>query len=400
MLLSPGRDTAVSLPHLKLRGELFFRALSAMEYHLFVPGELDLKAGSETIQSLSRSLGVAAVSLNIYRNGERVFAGSREIEKSGMNVLVTGVIAEEFIQKEYREWSGYEVRDPRDELEKLLGERNRDVDLLIIVSHLPHRTERKLALAFPFPALFLSVHSGYFHKPAVLGKSIIVSLPDRGRYIGKLTLRGERGDTPTLWRYVLDPAGETAEKERAGNDVKKAPGKGKISSGEGRSEPVVPEISVRFEKILLGEAVPEGEGMKSLLQDYREKIGKLKYDSGGDGSYVGASHCKKCHPERVEHWLSGSHSRAYDTLMARREEMNPDCLICHTTGFRRGGYHPRAPRGQKLEGVGCEECHGPGKGHPEEKLSIPEEKDCRQCHNREDIWNYAGARKKIGCEKE
>lgn len=400
MLLSPGRDTAVSHPHLKLRGELFFRALSAMGYHLFVPGELDLKVGSETLQELSRSLGVAAVQLNVYRNGERVFAGYREIEKSGMNVLVTGVIAEEFIQKEYREWSGYEVRDPRHELEKLLGERNKDADLLIIVSHLPHRTERKLALAFPFPALFLSVHSGYFHKPAVLGKSIIVSLPDRGRYIGKLTLRGERGDTPAVLRYVLDPTGETAEKGRTRNDVKKAPGEERISSGEGRAESVVPEISVRFEKILLGEAIPEDGGMESLLRDYREKIGKLQYDSGSDGSYVGASHCKKCHPERVEHWLAGSHSRAYETLMTRREEMNPDCLICHTTGFGRGGYRPRAPRGQKLEGVGCEECHGPGKGHPDGKLSIPEEKDCRQCHNREDIWNYSGARKKIGCDKE
>ncbi len=375
MLYSPDRKKNASLPHLTLKGETFFAGLKEMGYDIFVPGELDLKVGVGTLGSLCRAGGIEAVQLNLYRQGERIFKGSKKIRKSGVDILVTGVVAEEFIKEEYRTWAGLEVKEPRAELENLWRERGGEADLFVIVSHMPERKERLLARSLVVPAVFLSAHAGPHGNPVVEGKSIILSLPDRGWYVGKVTLRGEGGAKAPLAGFSLSPKG---------GDV------GMV----GREK----EAGVLFERFSLDAGVAGEEKMEALLSAYREKIRSLRHDLPGGGGYRGFSYCRDCHAERSERWLSRPHSGAFETLAVRGEEMNPDCLVCHTTGFGEGGYRPRGDERSELEGVGCEECHGPGEGHPTRKLIVPGEKDCRKCHNRGEEWDFAHARKKIGCE--
>ncbi len=100
--------------------------------------------------------------------------------------------------------------------------------------------------------------------------------------------------------------------------------------------------------------------------------------------YVGSKSCKKCHSS-VQHktWAKTKMGRAFETLKPgeaneAKEKHNLDptkdytqdttCLKCHTTGFGHdGGYFIPDPndkkavrKAKKLEGVGCESCHGPG----------------------------------------
>lgn len=384
MVYSPDVKKNLSLSHLTLKGEAFFGALEKMDYDLFVPGELDLKIGLDTLGKLSLEHGVEAVQLNLFRQGKRIFKGYRKINKAGASILVTGVIAEEFIQKEYRDWSGYDVRDPRRELEELWTDKGSESDIFVIVSHIPKRRERLIARSVSFPAIFLSIHSGYQNSPVMEGKSLIVSIPDRGRYVGKLALRGKRDGNFPFLGYYLSPGGSDRRKGE--------------KAGDGRSIRPGNVIRVKFEKISLDEDVSRDVGVEALLSGYREKIKSLRYESGSEEAYKGFSYCKECHAGKVKQWLSGNHARALETLMTRREEMNPDCLVCHSTGFGRGGYLPQEARSRELEGVGCEECHGPGKGHPDKELFVPGEKECRQCHNRDEKWDFKGARERIGCE--
>lgn len=400
MLFSADRRMNVSHSHLALKGEVFFRGMNYMGYDVFVPGEHDLKVGIDTLRELSSQGAVPSVLLNVSRQGEKLFSGYRKMRKSGVDILVTGVIARELFRAEYQKWSGCTVSDPVVELEKLWETQGKKTDVFVIVSHMPKRLEKKLARAISFPALILRAHGGLYTRPVPIGKSLTVSIPDRGRYIGVLKLSGERGETPSLPRYVWESEGQNAGLMRSrpgqGYSVKEKRGPPGVESGREH----IGEINVSFEKIALTEDVPSDGGMEKLLIDYREKIRELTYeDSGSPGEYVGVSHCKACHPLQAENWLAGRHSLAFDTLIVEKEEMNPDCLICHTTGFGRGGYRPRGGSAGELEGVGCEECHGTGWGHPDRKLAFPTESDCRQCHNREDLWDYSAARKRIGCEK-
>ena len=108
----------------------------------------------------------------------------------------------------------------------------------------------------------------------------------------------------------------------------------------------------------------------------------------GDFTYVGANKCKMCHKgaskgEVFEKWEKSSHAKAFETLKAKGEGKNPQCLGCHVTDVKAAEF----------EGVGCEACHGPGSAYKsisimkdrqkaiENGLVIPNEATCKKCHN-------------------
>ncbi len=113
--------------------------------------------------------------------------------------------------------------------------------------------------------------------------------------------------------------------------------------------------------------------------------------------YVGVKKCKMCHKgkkrgEVYEKWEKGPHAKAFESIKAKGEEKNPECLKCHATAFEMGGYKVGDSSAANFEGVQCETCHGPGSDY--KKLSImkdkkkamemgliePTEAVCKKCH--------------------
>lgn len=113
--------------------------------------------------------------------------------------------------------------------------------------------------------------------------------------------------------------------------------------------------------------------------------------------YVGSKKCKMCHSKVYKSWEETSHGKAFELLKpnkaaAAKEKFGLDpakdyttdqaCLPCHTVGFgKKGGYAVPDPSDAKavkamgdLEGVGCENCHGPGSQTSELKSQIKKEK--------------------------
>lgn len=103
-------------------------------------------------------------------------------------------------------------------------------------------------------------------------------------------------------------------------------------------------------------------------------------------AYAGTRSCKKCHTQHHREWKKHPHSEAFSLLQAgarteakTKAGLDPQkdytqdvtCLPCHTTGYGKpGGYAIPDPndkkavrKAKKLEGVGCEMCHGPGKDY-------------------------------------
>ena len=156
------------------------------------------------------------------------------------------------------------------------------------------------------------------------------------------------------------------------------------------------------------------------------------FSQASDFDYVGINKCKMCHNkeakgEQYTKWESTKHSNAFATLssdkaleIAKKMELktapseSPECVVCHTVGFGKGGfeikdaafYNPAeddkegskaAKRMENLKNVGCESCHGAGSGYKKKKtmeaiytgaekadaygLVIPTEETCKQCHN-------------------
>ena len=85
-------------------------------------------------------------------------------------------------------------------------------------------------------------------------------------------------------------------------------------------------------------------------------------------TYVGAAVCAKCHAAEYAVWKETKHGHAYEALekYATRPSLrqyDPECVICHTTGFEYVGGFENEKASAHLKGNGCENCHGPGSGH-------------------------------------
>ena len=128
------------------------------------------------------------------------------------------------------------------------------------------------------------------------------------------------------------------------------------------------------------------ETLKKAAEMNAAELGrKLSAPSGK--AFTGSASCGRCHAKEYAVWKQTRHSSATATLEIDHQEGNPECLVCHTTAFGKGGY----PDSKELfEGVGCESCHEPGEGHPPGPQAAMKQgsRNCGSCHTRRDSPNF------------
>ena len=125
--------------------------------------------------------------------------------------------------------------------------------------------------------------------------------------------------------------------------------------------------------------------------------------------YVGSKRCMPCHIVAYQSWEKSAHSHAWATLEKAEAgdrygwpvTRYPDCVSCHTVGYRQRSGFVSPERTPDLRSVGCEECHGPGGQHvlaPQRTRlgEVPLTK-CNQCHDYEQSpdFDYEERWKKI-----
>jgi len=137
--------------------------------------------------------------------------------------------------------------------------------------------------------------------------------------------------------------------------------------------------------------------------------------SAGEYAYVGAKKCKACHLKQYKSWEATTMAKTFDVLKpGERAEaktkagLDPatdytkdvTCLPCHTTGYGEEGGFVDIETTPTLAGVGCEMCHGAGKGYLADGLmtlknksykkselvavgmvDMVSESQCTSCHN-------------------
>ncbi len=79
--------------------------------------------------------------------------------------------------------------------------------------------------------------------------------------------------------------------------------------------------------------------------------------------YVGAFVCGACHEDNHAEWAGTHHANAFETLRSIHQETNPACIGCHTVGYGIPTGFLDEQHTPELEGVQCENCHGPGGRH-------------------------------------
>jgi 2',3'-cyclic-nucleotide 2'-phosphodiesterase (5'-nucleotidase family) len=154
-------------------------------------------------------------------------------------------------------------------------------------------------------------------------------------------------------------------------------------------------VELKYQLVPLGEEylTPEGPNAEKnnkvlgLLEEYAAEVQKQNLlgaarvrplqhaaqiqNPAAKLTYVGAEKCAQCHAAEYGVWKGTKHAHAYEALVnaayrPKLRQFDPECVVCHTTGFEFVGGFDSAEKTPHLMGNQCENCHGPGSGHSAE----------------------------------
>jgi hypothetical protein len=202
---------------------------------------------------------------------------------------------------------------------------------------------KKCAAQFPqfHVILCLSAEPDPPDQPDRVGKTLIVTVGHKGRYLGVVgVFRTSKPDNPFELFYqlvLLAPDYETP-------------------AGQEATNPIHAMLEEYTQDVKAG----------NYLGGYPKSPHPIQVEFKG-ATYVGSEACKKCHKREYEIWKASPHARAYQTLtQAKRpalRQFDGECVICHTTGFDHADGFTGAQTTPHLLDNGCENCHGPGSLH-------------------------------------
>ena len=139
----------------------------------------------------------------------------------------------------------------------------------------------------------------------------------------------------------------------------------------------------KYQRVPLDDSYSDSVEVLAMFKQYQEALQRAGFQGLGIQSedhpsgyrFVGSKACAECHQSEFEIWENSPHAHATQSLIAphgRAEiprQFDPECLSCHTIGWRPQKYVPyesgfrSLAETLKLQGNGCENCHGPGSEH-------------------------------------
>ena len=178
-------------------------------------------------------------------------------------------------------------------------------------------------------------------RPTLVGRSLIVGVGHKGRYVGLVGVYATGKADPAFdLHYQLAAMGPEY----------------KTPDGKDADNPI------------LGLFETYAKDVKRL--NYLAQYGKTPHPLQREfpkATYVGSEKCKECHEHAYKVWKESPHSRAYHTLETAKRpalrQYDGECVVCHVTGFQHTGGFTDEVKTAVLENNGCENCHGPGSLH-------------------------------------
>ncbi|MDB5333791.1 MAG: cycA1 [Phycisphaerales bacterium] len=306
-------------------------------------GKAESELGCDALRDAARN-GAPLVSANVRDEaGQLVAQPLRISETGGRRIAVTGVLSPRFAP------AGVRVDDPRQAILAAIGGAKGSYDSLLVLAYLPQDELEQLAAALPEADAVIGGPTGQPVPPRRVGPTLLASATSKGKFLVVLDV-----SEPGKW------AGSTVEMDAA---------------------------------------VPDQASQQENLKKYLDELGRrdltptqtglappLPPGTPADYRIAGSSACVKCHAADDGIWEHTQHAQAWQTLVSKHFEVDPQCMQCHTTGYGLpGGFESRA-HSAALVSVGCEDCHGPSAGHvlnPKHRTPFRAKDQCVQCHDHE-----------------
>jgi hypothetical protein len=325
----------------------------------FAVGRFEFAAGFEALKAYRKAAAFPFVCANLLdkQSGKPVFEPYVIVERSGVRIGILGVMDVGALDGAEASAGGmriapfYEVvRKTAAHLKKL------GCDVVVVLSSIEQKKLRVLAKNTPDVNLFLAGDpNDNLTLPYRIDGALIASTSQLGKYLGQVEVRVDAGT-------------------RRVRDMKHA----FIPMKPDRPEdPVVKRIVDSYYR---GLALLKREQPAMYVREAEESV-NLQYDKP---VFVSAEVCRSCHPREYANWKETAHAQAFQSLPLEARS-NMECLECHVTGFGKWGGFVSSGSKPSLEGVQCEECHGPGSSHPA-TMGMRKAKEaagvCKRCHTK------------------
>jgi hypothetical protein len=437
---------------LAVQGKKIIEAYNAMGWTALGLGEKDFALGTDYLKDLAKTADFPFLAANVLdaKTNKCVFEPYTVVKVNGFRIGITSVIGKDTDFKAKRlEELGITLADPEDSLAAALGELESKSDFIVVLAHTGTDDAKALAKSFDAIDLVIVGHGGdvNLYQPLVENNSLITEIFARGKYIDRLDFSITDPKRPYKFFVAGSEKPDSYEHQEllmrkkqldifmADIEVQKKEGKdvatiekvvtdemkqvekrlGELGEGSQAEHPNIVKASL----IALDKTLADDPTVRGIFKKYADKLLEIKNqekeslleDGTRDSSslsvephYVGMESCKMCHA-KIYSFVSGTdHVKAYETLREKERQFEPDCIACHTTGYKSPGGFNNILTAKDLLGVQCEVCHGPGSLHVTDNkankmLHLTKAAECISCHNPEndDNFVYAEKLKKIQC---
>lgn len=324
-------------------------------------GEADLNYGLPFLKEMIEKHNLPFTSANVVdrESGQLILPEYLVVEKNGIKFGLVSVLGQNHkIITMTSTDSGLEVKDPVAVLRDVLPRMRKEVDTVVLLGHLGEGDTDTLIREVKGIDICIMGHTHRTLKnERIVDDTIILAAPHEGRYVGRANIFVAKNDGKVMAVDVnLTSLHETVEHE--------------------------PEMLARVEAY----KVSFEEFKLAKRADFPRDLGAEKE------TYLGSRSCKSCHEDTWAAYTASSHSQAYMTLRKKGQSNEPECILCHTTGYRyQNGYAEERPFNQ-LVNVQCEACHGYGTEHSRNGNWRAQAQDsCVTCHDKENSpeFDYA-----------
>lgn len=427
-------DTGVNQE--KLTAEAIIDIYRTIKYDAVGVGPLDLSAGKEFIRR-SNNAGFPWISTNVLDDsGKPVFKEWISKKLGDTRVIITALTG-----PPERSVEGIVIQPWKESLRDVLGRisKENDTTFIILLSSLSSEENTSIARLFPNISLIIGADTNKMNiSPHLVNNCLITQTEKQGKYqglleviFGKQRIWGE--DSAKMLADLQNKLGSINwQLKRIEKKAAKTGNNDKYRSTILRLQSEREELHTRIDSVKKDVAEEDLTGMLNdqfiysftalrknkpndqptveKLRALNQKIKSLhKKNTAGKNQLtsksiltegmIGSSECKKCHEAQSEFWESTAHSQAYPTLTKKNKAFDLDCLPCHLTintslkSFTVAQDKQYLSYPARLQSVGCESCHGPGKGHPENPEQIqlvrrPGKSICLICHTPEHDDNF------------
>ncbi|MCX7765535.1 MAG: hypothetical protein N2246_02370, partial [Candidatus Sumerlaeia bacterium] len=219
----------------------------------------------------------------------------------------------------------YLISPPEQALERYLPELRQKADVIILLAYMTLHDAEELAKKINYVDIIIAGKYTYpmQFEPKKIGKTFLVSSSINGDQLGRLDITLQQD------KQIMNVVGSA--------------------------------VSLTVDD-------PKDPEMEKLIEEQKEEIAKMfrnlqQQSVVSTVTYAGANSCRVCHSRQYDQWEKTAHAKAMATLINQRQQYNPDCLPCHTTGYKTDNGFVDIRSTPRFTNVQCESCHGKSYKH-------------------------------------